>query len=190
MVIPNCPADPNPEIVKKDGTTVPNPRYTGEENCQQAYKFNNYGRWDIEKCISLGHDPYYTVFRKAISEDVVGPDGYVTETKVRIKVEKRLNVIQVSDNIRHSSRNDVKMALARGCKFLEDVGIEAPCEFRNCSAPATVDTRYGQFCSERHARLVAADAKELMLPIGGDPYSQDKAFAEREQMLENLNIRK
>ena len=190
MVIPLCPADPNPEILKKDGTSIPNPRYTGEENCQQIFKINNEGRWDVDKCIARGHDPYHTTFRKTIVEDVVGDDGYVIETKMRVKSEKRLNVVQVSDNIRHSSRMSVQLALARGCKFLDFFGIEAPCEFRNCTKPVTVDTRYGKFCSERHARLVAADAKELSLPVGGDPYTHEKAIEERERMLENINIRK
>lgn len=190
MVIPQCPADPNPEILKKDGTSIPNPRYTGEENCQQAYKFNNYGRWDVDKCISLGHDPYHTVFRKTVTEDVVGPDGYVTETRVRVKSETRLNVIQVSDNIRHNSRNEVNLALARGCKFLEDFGYASPCEFRNCSRSVQVDTRYGRFCSERHARLVGADARSVILPVGGDLYSQDHALEMREEMLDNVNIKK
>jgi hypothetical protein len=190
MVIPICPADPNPEILKRDGTSVPNPRYTGEENCQQIFKINNEGRWDVDKCIARGHDPYHTTFRKTIVEDVVGEDGYVIETKTRVKSEKRLNVIQVSDNVRHSTKMEVALALARGCKFLEDFGIEAPCEFRNCVKPVKVDTRYGKFCSERHARLVGADARQIFLLVGGDPYTQDKALEEREQTLENINIRK
>jgi hypothetical protein len=201
MVIPNCPRESNPEISRKDGTSVPNPRYTGEESCQLAYRFNNHGRWNVDKCISLGHDPYYTMFRKTIVEEAVGEDGYVSQTRNRVVLEKRLNVIQVSDNPRHSSRTEVQLALAKGCRFIQDVVCtcslytykhihEAPCEFRNCVAPPTVETRYGNYCSERHARLVAADFQKIMLPVGGDPYSQDQAMEEREVMLANLNIRK
>ena len=49
MVIPLCPADSNPEILRRDGSSIPNPRYTGEPNCQQVYKFNNMGRWDVSQ---------------------------------------------------------------------------------------------------------------------------------------------
>ena len=190
MVIPQCPADPRPEILKKDGTSIPNPRYTGEENCQQVFKINDSGKWDVDKCIERGHEPYYTVFRKTVVEDVVGEDGYVTETRQRVKSEKRLNVIQVSDNPRHTSGTEIARALGRGCKFLEDFGIESPCEYRNCTKKVKVDTRYGKFCSERHARLVGADRKKLMLPIGGDAYTQDQALSEREEMLEGVAVRK
>lgn len=188
MVIPNCPADPSPTLVRRDGTEVPNPRYTGDPNCQQVYQINNHGRWDVSKCIELGHDPYHTTFRKSIVEDVVGDDGYVTDTRTRIAVEKRLNVIAVSVNPRHSSGMDVALAEARGCKRLSDFGFSDPCEFRSCSAPQRVATRYGNYCSERHARLIAADLTEKFLPIGGDPLSEDKALREREELLGNMNI--
>ena len=190
MVAAICPADPRPELLRKDGTAIPNPRYTGEENCQQVFKLNEHGKWDVDRCIALGHEPYYTVFRKTILEDVVGEDGYVVETKQRVKSEKRLNVVQVSDNPRHTSGTEIARAVGRGWKFLADFGIEAPCEFRNCTKPVKVDTRYGKFCSERHARLVGADRKKLMLPIGGDAYSHDQAMTEREEMLESVATRK
>lgn len=190
MVIPLCPMDSNPEILRKDGTSIPNPRYTGEPNCQMVYKLNEHGRWDVERCINLGHEPYYTIFRKSVVEEVVGDDGYVTDSKVKVLKEKRLNVIQVSDNPRHTNRTEVALALAKGCKFMEDFGYESPCEFRNCTQPQKIDTKYGKYCSERHARLIAADFKRIILPVGGDPYTQDQAMEERDAMLENLNIRK
>lgn len=190
MVIPLCPMDSNPEILKKDGTSIPNPRYTGEPNCQQAFKKNEHGVWDVARCISLGHNPYYTVFRKPRTEEVLDAQGYVTESKVRVLKEERLNIIQVSDNPRHTNRTEVALALAKGCKFLEEFGIASPCEFRNCTQPQRIDTKYGKYCSERHARLIAADFKRVILPVGGDPYTQDQAMDERNSMLENLNIRK
>ena len=144
----------------------------------------------MSKCEALGHDPWHTTFRKTVTEDVVGPDGYVTETKVRVKSEKRLNVILVSDNIRHTNRAEIALAIARGCKFLEDFGIESACEFRQCTKKVQIDTRYGRFCSERHARLVGADQRKIMLPISGDPYTRDEAMDQREQLLETINIRK
>jgi hypothetical protein len=190
MVIPLCPIDSIPELKQRDGTYRPNPNFSGEQNCQQVYKFNNMGRWDAAKCESLGHDPWHTSFRYPIVEEVLDDDGYVIDTKVRYRVEKRLNIIQVSDNIRHSSGMEVQLAMARGCRPLEDFGVASPCEFRNCSQPQRIDTRYGKYCSERHARLVAADKQQKILPIASDPYSADQANREREDMLENLNIRK
>jgi hypothetical protein len=190
MVIPLCPIDSVPEIKQRDGTYRPNPNFSGEQNCQQVYKFNNMGRWDAAKCESLGHDPWHTSFRYPIIKEVLDNDGYVIDTKVQYRVEKRLNIIQVSDNIRHSSGMEVQLAMARGCRPLEDFGVSSPCEFRNCSQPQRIDTRYGKYCSERHARLVAADKQGKILPVASDPYSADQANREREDMLENLNIRK
>lgn len=199
MVKPGCPMDSNPEILRKDGTSIPNPRYTGEPNCQQTSKINEQGRWDVQRCIELGHEPHYTVFRKTVVEDVVGADGYVLETKQRVIREKRLNIDQVSDNPRHTNRTEVALALARGSLLLQDFLCtcslwpdahyhQVPCEFRNCSVPWQIDTQYGRYCTERHARLVAADFKRMILPIGGDPYTEDQARDERNAMLETINI--
>lgn len=202
MVVPYCPADPRPEIIGRDGTARPNPRYTGEQNCQEAYKKNNGGVWDIEKCESLGHDPWHTAFRKTVVEDVIDDNptledgtpnpnyGYVTEQRTRVKTEKRLNVMQIPDNIRHANKMAIALAIARGARPLEDFGIESPCEFRNCTKPVKEETRYGRFCSLRHAQLVGADARRIMLPVGGDPITEDQAFQEREETLENINVKR
>src|SRR5262249_43817740 len=97
LVQPQCPVDPSPELRQKDGSYKPNPRYTGEDNCQQAYKKNSQGVWDVEMCESLGHDPWHTEFRKTIVNDVVDPEtGEVTDQRTKIVVEKRLNVVAVS----------------------------------------------------------------------------------------------
>lgn len=189
MVHPECPVDPVPELRQKDGSYVPNPRYTGEQNCQQLYKRNSQGVWDVAKCEELGHDPWRTAIRKRIVDDVIDPDtGEVTQQKVKVVVEKRLNIIQVSDNPRHTNGTEVQLAIARGAKFLEDFGVESPCEFRNCTKKKTIQTRYGEYCSERHARLVAADKTEIFLPLGGDALSEDKTTRERNQILDSLSI--
>ena len=190
LVIPVCPIDGNPEIKMRDGSYTPNPNYTGEPNCQQARKFNDHCLWDVAKCVELGHDPYYTTIRRPILKEVVDEDGYVTERRTQYVVEKRLNVIAVSDNMRHSSGREVPLAVARGAKTLEDFGYASPCEFRSCSRPQQVDTRYGKYCSERHARLVAADKRQVLLAIPSDPLAADKANESREDALENLNINK
>jgi len=188
VVKPECPMDSRPEILGRDGVARPNPAYTGEENCQQKYKINSQGKWDIEKCISLGHDPYHFTQRRTVLEEVTDENGYVVDSKTRIIKQKKLNVIRVTDNIRVSSRQEVALALARGCKFLEEFGYASPCEFRSCSQPQQVQTQYGKYCSERHARLIAADARKMMLPFGGDPVTQAQAMEEKEQILETMNI--
>lgn len=188
MVKAECPVDPTPEIRQKDGSYKPNPRFTGEQNCQQLYKLNNNGKWDVAKCIEIGHDPYHTELRRTIVDDVINDDGEVVDQRTKILVEKRLNVIQVSLNVRHNTGRDMELAVAYGARPLEDFGYITPCEFRNCVKPKQVKTRYGEYCSERHARLVAADARGIFLPVGGDAYTEDKATQERNDILENLNI--
>jgi hypothetical protein len=184
MVIPQCPVDGTPELKQRDGTYRPNPAYTGEPNCQQAYKINNFGKWNVKKCEELEHDPWHTTFRRPVSEEILDEQGYVVDIKTRWRVEKRLNVIAVSDNMRHSSGQEVALAVAKGCKYLEDFGYESPCEFRNCSNPQKVNTRFGKYCSERHARLVAADKKHKILAITSDP--SDEATDAVEEHNENV----
>jgi hypothetical protein len=153
----------------------------------------------VAYCLGAGHDPYFTIFRKSRTEEEVDDAGWVIGSRQRILKERRLNIDQVSDNPRHSSRMEVPLALARGSILLDrfvmedaegEFVIDPPCEFRGCSAPWKVDTRYGRYCSERHARLVAADFQKKMLPVGGDPYTEDQAMEEREQILSSLSIGK
>lgn len=191
MVKPECPNDPRPEIVLRNGDVVPNPRYTGEPNCMEIYKINNMGRWEIEKCEALGHDPYHFTVRTRITEEVEDPEtGLITETRTRIRREKRLNVVQVSLNVRHTSGQEVRLALAKGYKPIEEFGFEAPCQFRNCTKPVKVRVQYGDYCSERHARLIAADQREIGLIVSGDPYSEDKAMRQRQEQLEGIQLTK
>jgi hypothetical protein len=189
MVASICPADPRPTLLGRDGVERPNPRYNGDENCQMKYKINNMGRWRVDLCELAGHNPWYTEFRRRVVQDVVDSQGWVIEEKTRTKVEVRLNVIQVSDNPRHSTRMEVPLAQARGARFLSEFGILAPCEFRNCTHPVQVNSRYGNYCSERHARLVGADFRKVMLLVGGDPFTEEQALEEREEQLEQVNIR-
>ncbi len=185
MAKPFCPVTTN---MDDPGIKTGTKKYTGDANCQERFKKNNQGVWDVEKCESLGHDPFYTTFRRVEEVNVVDDSGMVTGKRQTEIHERRLNVTQVSDNSRHSNGMDIQLELARGSRFLEAFGIESPCEFRNCVKPKQVKTRYGEYCSERHARLVAADKRGILLPIGGDPYTEDQTLREREDILENLNI--
>ena len=188
MVAPYCPADPRPELVLPNGDSVPNPHYTGEPNCQFEYRLNNMGRWQVEKCIELGHDPYYTTTRRRVLEEVVGDDGFVTESKVRIKVSKVLNVMPVAVGVRYTDGKEYDLAVARGYKHLEEFGYASPCEYRQCSQPQRLKTRFGNYCGERHARLIGAMVRGIMLPIAADEAAREKTDAEREDLLERVNI--
>ena len=198
---PECPVDPTPELRQKDGTYRPNPRYTGGDNCQQVYKLNNQGVWDVAKCESFGHDPWHTVFRKVLVEDVVDPDtGEVTKTKNKIVVERRPNIVSITLNVRHSSGTELLLAKARGYKTIDEYGaehpdewFESPCEMRACTNKVTLRTeRYGDFCSERHARLVAAEARGILRFVRNDQDiyqgGQDKLQSEWENQLEAINL--
>ncbi len=180
MAKPACPITTNmddPGI--KNGTK----KYTGDANCQERFKKNNQGVWDVERCESLGHDPFFTTFKRVEVTNLVGADGTITGQKQTEINERRLNVVQVSDNPRHNTGMSIQLELARGSRFLEDLGYISPCEFRNCVKEKRIKTKFGEFCSERHARLVAADRNEIFLPVGGDPYTEDKTMREREQIL-------
>lgn len=190
LVMPMCPIDGNPEIKQRDGSFKPNPNYTGEQNCQQVFAKNDQGVWDVQECIDRGHDPYYTRLRRAVIDEEVAEDGTVMDSKIRYVVEKRLNIMPISVNRRIASGQLLALARARGGLPMEDFGYASPCEFRSCSRPQKVETRVGKYCSERHARLILADARSMLLTVPSDPYSRDQAVREREDLLENLNISK
>ena len=200
MVKPECPIDPTPEIRQRDGSYRPNPRYTGEQNCMQLYKFNNYGKWDVAQCEALGHDPWHTVFYRRIVEDIFDPEtGEFVEQKVKMVREKRINIIAVSLNIRHTSGTEQLLAAARGCLTLSEYGerfpdedYEDPCEFRSCTQKVKITTRFGNYCGERHARLVAADQRGIMRFVGiesdiDEQWQQSRAQEAAEE-LERINI--
>ena len=200
VVKPECPIDPTPELRQRDGSYRPNPRYTGEQNCQQLYKKNNYGVWDVEKCESLGHDPWHTVFYRRVVEDVFDPEtGEFVEQKVKMVRERRINIIAVSLSMRHTSGTELMLAKARGALTLDEYGSRFPdenyldpCEFRSCTNKVTIDTRFGRFCGERHARLVAADQRGMMKYVGlerdpGEMWQQSRD-AEAAEALERINL--
>src|SRR5574341_1924494 len=130
LVKPESPIDGVPEIRQKDGTYKVNPAYTGEENCQSLYKLDNYGHWAVLKCEALGHNPYFRTVRRPRTEEVLDADGYIIETKTRWIKEELPNVVAVSDNIRHSSGQEIARAVGAGMKFIWELGYKHPCEFR------------------------------------------------------------
>ena len=188
MAKPECPIDPNPEINMRDGTTKANPKYTGEANCQQAYKLDNYGHWAVLKCEALGHDPYFRVTRTPRTEEVVDDEGYVTETKVRYLKQRLPNVVAISDNIRHSSGKEVERAVGAGMKFMWEIGYKSPCEFRGCSRDWKIETQYGRYCSERHARLIGADVKRKIMHVVTDAEMADDVKEMNEETLDTIAL--
>lgn len=189
MVAPYCPVESNPfRQTGRPGEQIPNPHYTGETNCQLAYKLNNQGRWDVSKCEAAGHEPYYFNQTSTIVEPIVEPDGTITGQKQRVLGAKRLNVIQVPVGPRYASDTTYQLAIARGVRPLEDFGIESPCEYRNCWEPKRTVTRYGSYCGGRHARLIAADRRKLAVPLAGGNDMDDDMFMEWEEKLDSINI--
>jgi len=188
MAKPECPISTLPELKQPNGSYKANPAFTGEENCQQAFKLDNYGHWAVLKCEKLGHDPYYRTVRKPRTEEVVDENGYITETKTRYIKERVLNVVGVSDNIRHTSGQEIDVELGRGSRFIWEFGYKHPCEFRGCSQPWRVDTQYGRYCNERHARLIGADVKRKMLKVMSSPDSAVDVANDNEEILETVPL--
>jgi hypothetical protein len=168
MVQPMCSIPATEYLKKPDGSYESNPAYTGEVNCQS-------GKWRDkwwEECEALGHHPYeYDVDRFV---DIVEYDDEGVETSRKRKRIRRtgLNMTQVSHSIRHDSGRNVAQSVAKGYKFLPELGYENLCMMRSCETPAKIKTRYGIFCNERHARLVGADVEQIFLIEGGDQASQ------------------
>lgn len=151
MARPLCPVvdDPN------------SPYYTGEPNCQRMH--NNYpGWWDY--CADQGHDPYYRITKRITKEPVVGDDGIITGYREKQLINKKLNLVQVAIGTRfHSGRGETISKGLKGRKDLTEFGLKEKCEYRNCEIDAALQTKYGLFCNERHARLVGADVEGMML---------------------------
>lgn len=102
------------------------------------------GWW--EHCEEAGHNPYF--------HDERG--------------KSMPNVAQVAQLLRINSGMGVQKAKAKGFKLLTEVGYEPVCEYRNCYRPVEVKTVYGDFCSERQAKLIAVDVENIDLEVHPD----------------------
>ena len=155
LAAPRCPiqADPN-----KEG-------YTGEMNCQQ--ETSNYpGWWDL--CESRGHDPYHTVKRTIKKEPVLstkeGEDNLITGYREKVIEVKKLNTVQVPVGTRFTSGRAESVSRGlKGRKTLTEMGYKEKCEYRNCELDTKMKSKYGNFCGDRHARLIGADVEGVML---------------------------
>ena len=155
MARPICPVVDDPE----------SPKYTGEPNCQRMH--NNYpGWWDY--CANQGHEPYFTVKKKTVKEDVEAEDGsgLVTGERKRVLTTRKLNMVQVAIGTRFNSGHGERYSRdLKGRKTLSEFGYAEKCEFRNCELDAKLKSKYGMFCGDRHARLIGADVEGLMLSV-------------------------
>jgi len=187
MAQPICPIDDLPfhnKLINGEVVEVPNPKYTGELNCQNEFS-GAVGWWEI--CMSRNHDPYYTTKYIRREEDVVEVQEDGTELvvesrmkKVRLKI---LNVARVAAYTRVSGgRGPLYARVLKGFRDLSDMGYEPVCEFRNCELPVTVDSRYGKFCGQRHARLIGADVEIVFLE------SSRTKRAVKEKQLKEIDI--
>ena len=153
MAAPRCPVSEDPNKSGYDGTL----------NCQHETN-SSAGWWNL--CESRGHDPYHTVTKKTVKEDVEAEDGtgLVTGTRKRVLTTKKLNTVQVPIGTRfHSGRGETISRGLKGRKTLTEMGYNEKCEFRNCELDAKLKSKYGMYCGDRHARLVGADVEAIML---------------------------
>lgn len=117
---------------------------------------------------SCTHDPYWSSQKKTrvkpTWEDQVNPDTGETEsvltgeetTTYRVRVP---NIVEVSFHARSNAGKGPQLfQVFKGYKRLPEVGLAPMCEMRGCGkAWPTVRTRFGDFCTEQHARAVGAD---------------------------------
>jgi len=168
MVRPICPLDDNEtrrRVVNGEVVEVPNPNYTGEPNCQRTFA-GAVGWWDY--CTEQGHDPYFTTKRVTLEEEQEEeqPDGTVLITGTSRKKMKirALNTVSVAAHTRVNSGQGPAIAhQVKGYRTLPEMGYAPVCDYRNCEMKVQKATRYGNFCSDRHARLVGADVEGIFL---------------------------
>ena len=153
MAAPRCPKVDDPE---KKG-------YDGEPNCQNETQ-SAPGWWKL--CEERGHDPYYSVDRKITKEPIVGEDGIITAYREKVIEKRRLNTVTVPIGTRfHSGRGEQITRGLKGRRSLTEMGFKEKCEYRNCELDAKLNTKYGEFCGERHARLIGGDVEGMLLPV-------------------------
>jgi len=132
------------------------------QNCQLAG-----GKW-WEMCESLGHNPYFRTRTYYESVDIVDAEGFITGTKQKPVTVTLPNIVQVPIARRmHNGQGVVNSMAKKGRKRLRDIGYEEVCQFRNCQNPIDPRSRsraFGEYCSNDHLSLIAADQQSIMLP--------------------------
>lgn len=155
LAAPRCPV-----------STKTSPYYQADEMTCQHEMANYPGWWKV--CEKRGHEPYFTITRTIKKEPVLAEDGSGLITGYReVQHEKRkLNINQVPIGTRFASgRAEAITKGLKGRKELKEFGYNDLCEYRNCELDAKVKSKYGFFCSDRHARLIGADVEAIMLSV-------------------------
>ena len=161
---PICP-NSKVEMERIDGRYVPKPPTPGRENCQLAG-----GEWWLN-CDAIGHNPYFTVRKWYIEQDVIEEKkdgegnltGIFTKTGVDLIPQEETvpNLAQVAIGVRYNSDQGVVNALnKKGFKRLNDIGYFEVCQFRNCQKPVSPKVKsrkFGHYCSKEHLELICAD---------------------------------
>ena len=175
MARPTCPTPTHPSEPGFDADTP---------NCQREFN-GRIGWWD--KCAERGHNPYFRI-KEVVKEVPVWEkdehgEEYLKETKtIRTEVEIP-NISQVAFSERVNSGQGVTIARQRkGFKLLPEIGYDPVCEYRNCEAPVAINTIYGDYCGEQHARLIGADVEKIELEVHPD------RAGERSKQLRQINL--
>lgn len=143
------------------------------------------GWWKL--CEKREHEPYFTIRKKTVEEDDVDDDGYVKGTKKRVITTKKLNVVQVPIGTRfHSGRGEAISKGLKGRRDLGDFGYNEKCEYRNCELDVKLQSKYGKFCGDRHARLIGADVESVMLHV--KPGQRSKQLREIDVEFEGIEV--
>lgn len=134
-------------------------------------------RWWVI-CEQRGHDPYWEEVPPVTQVQPVYETNELNETIIKgeklVVVEpsrRRLNIRQVAQNPRiNSGRGIDKARHGKGAKYPSELGFANVCNYRNCTKEIKYSyPSYGEFCSRRHAVLVAADKDAIILPEEHSP---------------------
>jgi len=122
---------------------------------------------------NCGHDPYFTKkphIKKVERYETELIDGVEREvlagTDTRTYLVREPNITEVVVTARANDGRGVEKKQRYGFKQLPDIGYAPMCEMYGCGkAFPTVDTQYGVYCSENHAKLCVADILEIKFTI-------------------------
>ena len=165
MAVPICPNSKMEFISTPEGRRIPKQETDPHrQNCQKL----GHGWWKY--CEEQGHDPYFTtkVWYEKVPDYGPDPDNPGDTILLKERTVKREtkypNISQVAAYTHVNGGRGVIFSMERkGFKRLREIGYEEVCQFRNCQKEIKFTSKVGQYCSQEHAALVAADAQSLFL---------------------------
>lgn len=130
-------------------------------------------RWTRGEC---PHEPYTSMKEnrevRPTYEAILDAEGKatgrmrVTGTTEEVWHEKKWNLEQVPLSIRINSGRGPEFFRGLGWKDPSEVGLKPFCQFINCwSQRIKISNDHGDYCSELHAKIIAADENEDKLEI-------------------------